>query len=57
MHTRPDIAYSVGIMSRYMECSTALHMNAVKRILRYVKETVNYRLVYEYGTGNYLLSG
>ena len=57
VHTRPDIAYSVGVVSRYMERPTTLHMNAVKRILRYVKGTVNYGLIYEQGTGNYLLSG
>lgn len=36
VHTRPDIAYSVGITSRYMEKPTVKHLIAVKRILRYV---------------------
>lgn len=40
VHTRPDIAYSVGMVSRYMERPTKIHLNAVKRILRYVKGTV-----------------
>ncbi|XP_074351840.1 secreted RxLR effector protein 161-like [Apium graveolens] len=57
VHTRPDIAFSVGIVSRYMESPTTLHMNSVKRILRYVKGKINYGLVYEQGTENYLLSG
>lgn len=30
VHTRPDIAYAVGIVSRYMERPTALHQMAVK---------------------------
>lgn len=30
VHTRPDIAYTVGIVSRYMERPTQMHMNAVK---------------------------
>lgn len=34
-----------------------LHHNSVKRILCYVKGTINYGLVYSKGTGNYLLSG
>ncbi|XP_074322920.1 secreted RxLR effector protein 161-like [Apium graveolens] len=57
VHTRPDIAFSVGLVSRYMERPTTLHMNTVKRILRYIKGTVDYGLVYAKGTGNYLLSG
>lgn len=57
VHTRPDIAYAVGVVSRYMERPTVLHYNAVKRILRYVKGTLEYGLVYSKGTGNYLLAG
>lgn len=57
VHTRPDIAYSVGVVSRYLEKPTVLHMGAVKRILRYVKGTLNYGLRYTKGKGNYILSG
>lgn len=57
VHTRPDIAYSVGVVSRYMEKPTTLHMGAVKRILRYVKGTLDYGLRYAKGKGNYILSG
>lgn len=55
MHTRPNIAYAVGIVSRYMERPTTLHYGAVKRILRYIKGTLEYGLVYTKGAGNYLL--
>lgn len=57
VHTRPDIAHAVGIVSRYMERPTVLHMNAVKRILRYLKGTVSFGLVYTKGVGDYLLTG
>lgn len=57
VYTRPDIAYSVGVLSRYMEKPTVLHYNALKRVLRYIKGTAEYGLVYLQGTGNYLLSG
>lgn len=33
VQTRPNIAYSVGIVSRFMERPTMMHQNVVKRIL------------------------
>ncbi|XP_074373925.1 uncharacterized protein LOC141714296 [Apium graveolens] len=35
VHTRPDISYAVGIISRYMEKPTVMHLNAAKKILRF----------------------
>lgn len=57
VHTRPDIAYAVGIVSRYMERPTELHQTAVKRILHYIKGTVSYGLIYSKGSGNHILAG
>lgn len=53
VHTRPDIAFSVGMVSRFMERPTIMHQNAMKRILRYVKGTINYGLVYAQGGREY----
>lgn len=36
-HTRPDIAYAVSVVSQFMHCPSEAHMNAVTRILRYLK--------------------
>ncbi|GJS61539.1 putative ribonuclease H-like domain-containing protein [Tanacetum coccineum] len=36
---RPDIAHSVGVVSRYMAEPSKEHWKAVKRILRYIKGT------------------
>ncbi|KAF2301069.1 hypothetical protein GH714_019859 [Hevea brasiliensis] len=47
VNTRPDLAYSVGVVSRYMESPTTSHMNAVKQILRYVKGTLDLGIVYK----------
>ena len=41
VNTRPGLSYSVGVMSRYMEAPTMVHMEAVKQILRYVKGTID----------------
>jgi len=46
LHTRPDLSFSVGIASRFMEKPTVKHMRAVKQILRYLSGTLNYGLVY-----------
>lgn len=36
VNTRPDIAFSVGYVSRYMEARHEEHLTTVKRILRYM---------------------
>ncbi|KAJ0868636.1 putative RNA-directed DNA polymerase [Helianthus annuus] len=45
-HSRPDIAYAVGIISRYMQRPSVYHMGAAKRVLRYVAGTINLGLWY-----------
>ena len=51
-HTRPDLLFSVGILSRYMENPSQEHYNGVKRVLRYVKGTKEYGLLYKWGESN-----
>ena len=57
VHTRPNIAFSVGIISRYMERPTTMHQDAVKRVLRYLKGTLDYGLVYTKENSNNMLTG
>ena len=45
--TRPDILYAVGYVSKFMESPTEVHLQAAKRILRYLKGTLNMCLSYE----------
>ncbi|KMQ88773.1 integrase core domain protein [Lasius niger] len=42
--TRPDIAFAVG--GRYLDRHDATHWGAVKRILRYLKETEHYGITF-----------
>ena len=42
--TRPDIIASVSILSRKMKNPTETDMNEAKRIIKYLKHTINYRL-------------
>jgi histone deacetylase 1/2 len=39
--TRPDISFSVNKVCQYLHAPTTQHWTAVKRILRYVKHTLN----------------
>lgn len=45
-HTRPEIAFAVGVISRFMQNPTKHHLGAAKRILRYVAGTANYGIWY-----------
>ena len=48
-HTRPDLLFLVGIHSLFMENPTQEHYNGVKRVLRNVKGTEDYGLLYKKG--------
>lgn len=50
LHTRPDLAYSVGLLSRYMHDPKISHANALKVILRYLKGTTSYGLTFAAGS-------
>ena len=45
--TRPDLAYAVSVVSRYTHNPTAKHWGVVKRILVYLKGTVNMELTFQ----------
>ena len=42
--SRPDIAFSVGVCSRFQSNPKVLHLNGVKRIIKYVGGTCDYGL-------------
>jgi reverse transcriptase-like protein len=46
-HTRPDIAYAVGVVSRFMHKPRVQHMEAVLRIPRYLKGTSGRGVLYQ----------
>ncbi|GJZ80177.1 zinc finger, CCHC-type containing protein [Tanacetum coccineum] len=56
-HTRPDLSFTVGVVSRFMEKPTVKHLQAVKRILRYIKGTLSYGLTYTRGENRVTLTG
>lgn len=47
MATRPDIAHTLSILSKYASYPRDRHWIAVKRVLRYLKGTINHGLLYK----------
>lgn len=45
--TRPDIMFAVSLISRFMSNPKAIHYQAAKQILRYLKGTLDYGLLYK----------
>ncbi|KAL0402265.1 UNVERIFIED_CONTAM: Retrovirus-related Pol polyprotein from transposon RE1 [Sesamum latifolium] len=45
--TRPDISFAVGVMSLYMQNPKKPHLEAVRRILRYMKGTLSYGIMFQ----------
>ena len=45
--TRPDIAYAVGVLSRFSSNPGMAHWAAVKHLFRYLKGTMDYKLTYK----------
>ena len=44
--SKPDIAFSVGVCSRFQSNLKVSHLNAVKKIIKYVSGTCDYGLFY-----------
>ncbi|KAL0416796.1 UNVERIFIED_CONTAM: Secreted RxLR effector protein [Sesamum latifolium] len=50
--TRPDIAYEVGKLSRFTSNPSTHHWQAIRRVLKYLKKTMDYGCLIQ----NFLLS-
>ena len=46
---RPDVAYSVGTLSRFMACPAQEHVDAAKQVIRYLYGTKDYGITYTRG--------
>jgi len=45
--SQPDIAYVVGRLSRYTHNPSKDHWQALARLMKYLKGTMNYGIVYK----------
>lgn len=55
--SRPDIAYAVNSVSKYLNNHNAEHWRSVKRIFAYLRGTVDYGIEYRYGGSKFELIG
>jgi hypothetical protein len=51
VNTRPDIAYALGVASRFLKAPAKEHWSLVKRILRYIAGTLDYGCKFGKGEG------
>jgi hypothetical protein len=49
VHTRPDIAFTLGKLSQHMKDPADFHMEAVKNLMRYIRSTITHRMKYSKG--------
>ncbi|KAL7598636.1 hypothetical protein Lser_V15G26849 [Lactuca serriola] len=47
--TIPNIAFAVGVLSRFMQNPRKPHLDAVRRVLRYIKMTLNWGISFKKG--------
>ena len=45
-HTRPDIKFYAGVISRFMQQPSKVHFGAAKRVLCYVAGSMDYGIWY-----------
>jgi hypothetical protein len=44
--TRPDLAYAIGLLTRFNSNPGQRHVGALKRVLRYLKASIDFQLTY-----------
>eukprot|EP00253_Pinus_taeda_P035426 PITA_35426 len=45
-HTRPDLSFAVGLVARFLQNPRESHWKAAKRILRYVRGTIQFWIIH-----------
>ena len=53
MTTRPDVAQSVGVLSRFASCPGEEHVKAIKQVIRYLYGTKTFGITYSKSRGNF----
>ncbi|KAI5351685.1 hypothetical protein L3X38_004576 [Prunus dulcis] len=53
--TRPDIMYSASLLARFMHGPSKKHFGVARRVLRYVKGTLDFGIEYVFGKSAILI--
>ena len=48
--TQPDLSYLIGLLSQFMQTPWDIHLDCVKRVLRYVNGTMDFGILYKSAT-------
>ncbi|XP_057452665.1 secreted RxLR effector protein 161-like [Lotus japonicus] len=51
-HTRPEISFSVGVVSRFMSDPRQSHLLAIKKIMRYLRGTLDLGILFPHQKSN-----
>jgi hypothetical protein len=54
--TGSNIAFAMSLLSRFIHCASELHLQAAKRIVRYIKGTISYGIKFSH-LQNFMLHG
>ncbi|CAJ2637896.1 unnamed protein product [Trifolium pratense] len=54
--TRPDLSFSINKLAQFMHKPTTLHLQHLKRILRYLKTTINHGILLQPTTSHNLIA-
>ena len=54
-HSHPDLSFVVGRVSHYMQTPHEIHSKAAKRILRYIRGTIQFGIHYSIGGTPFLV--
>jgi hypothetical protein len=49
IHTRPNIMFTAGVVSKYLQAPQRSHMKAAEHIMRYLKGTSQWGILYRQG--------
>jgi len=57
LNARPNCSYVISSLANFLSNPGYIHWQAVKRVLRYIKGTLNHHMIYSYIENGHILEG